>query len=191
MRTFLQKPVPRKLVDKALAIATHAPSSCNHQPVQYHIYDDGPLLIEMRRLPLGTAGFAENIPMICALTGDQSAYFYERDRHSIYIDGSLSAMLFMLALETVGLASCPLNWAEINSLDRRFEKLTGLPPHQRVIMFLAIGFPDPEGQVAYSERKALESLRIYNQSQLPQTTTKNVSSELIQKNSNATLEQEI
>lgn len=163
VRTFRQKPVPRKLVDKALAIATRAPSSCNRQPIRYRIFDEGPLLLEMRQLPLGTAGFADNIPMICALTGDHSAYFYERDRHSIYIDGSLSAMLFMLALETVGLASCPLNWAEIDSRDRRLEKLAGLPPYERAIMFIAIGFPDAKGKVAYSERKPLDALRSYNQ----------------------------
>ncbi len=162
VRNFLQKPVPRTLVDKALEIAALSPSSCNRQPMHYRIYDEGPLLREIARLPLGTAGFSENIPMICALTGDLSAYFYERDRHSIYVDGCLSAMLFMLALETVGLASCPLNWAEIDSRDRAFEKIASLPPHERAIMFIAIGYPDPEGKVAYSEKKDLDALRSYN-----------------------------
>ncbi|MDH3468864.1 MAG: nitroreductase family protein [Gammaproteobacteria bacterium] len=163
VRTFLQKPVPRELVDTALEIAALSPSSCNRQPTHYRIYDEGPLLREMARLPLGTAGFADNIPMICAVTGDLSAYFYERDRHSIYVDGCLSAMLFMLALETVGLASCPLNWAEIDSRDQRFEKMAGLLPHERAIMFMAIGYPDPEGKVAYSAKKDLSALRSYNQ----------------------------
>ena len=163
VRIFLQKPVPRELVDKALEIAALSPSSCNRQPMHYRIYDEGSLLREMARLPLGTAGFADNIPMICAVTGDLSAYFYERDRHSIYVDGCLSAMLFMLALETVGLASCPLNWAEIDSRDQLFEKTAGLPPHERAIMFMAIGYPDPEGMVAFSEKKDLSVLRSYNQ----------------------------
>lgn len=162
VRTFLEKPVPRELIDQAFEIASRAPSSCNRQPVHYRIYDKGPLFREMVQLPLGAAAFADNIPTICALTGDMSAYFYERDRHSIYIDGSLSAMLFMLALETVGLASCPLNWAEINTLDRRFEKLAGLPPHERAIMFIAIGYPDPEGKVAFSGKKELAALRTYH-----------------------------
>lgn len=162
VRTFLQKPVPRKLVDRALEIAARAPSSCNRQPVHYRIYDEDPLLNQMANLPLGTAGFADNIPMICAVTGDLSAYFYERDRHSIYVDSCLSAMLFMLALETVGLASCPLNWAEIDSRDRKLEKLIGLAPQERAVMFIAIGYPDPEGKVAFSEKKELGHLRSYN-----------------------------
>ncbi|NNK94074.1 MAG: nitroreductase family protein [Desulfobacterales bacterium] len=161
-RTFLKKSVPRNLVDKAVEIASKAPSSCNRQPTHYRIYDEPELRKEMTLLPLGAAGFADNIPMICALTGDLSAYFYERDRHSIYIDGCLSAMLFMLALETVGLASCPLNWAEINELDRKFETKIGIPKHERVIMFIAIGYPDPEGHVAFSEKRDLDLLSSYN-----------------------------
>ena len=163
VRTYLQKPVPRELVDRAIKIAALSPSSCNRQPVHYRIYDEGPLLRDMAALPLGTVGFAENIPMICALTGDLSAYMYERDRHSIYVDGCLSAMLFMLALETVGLASCPLNWAEIDSLDRKLERLIGIPSHERCIVFIAIGYADPDGLVAYSEKKNLDAWRSYNQ----------------------------
>ncbi|MDP6524854.1 MAG: nitroreductase family protein [Kiritimatiellia bacterium] len=162
VRTFLQKPVARELVDRALQVARFSPSSCNRQPMHYRIFDEEPLLREVANLPLGAVGLADNIPMICALTGDLSAYFYERDRHSIYVDACLSAMLFMLALETVGLASCPLNWAEIDTLDRKFEKLVGLPPHERGILFIAIGYPDPEGLVAYSEKKGMDDLRSYN-----------------------------
>lgn len=161
-RVFLNKTVPRDLVDKALKVAASAPSSCNRQPTHYRIFDKPDLVKKMAQLPLGTRGFADNIPMICALTGDLSAYFYERDRHSIYIDGSLSAMLFMLALETVGLASCPLNWAEINKLDRKFADAVSIPLHERVIMFIAIGYPDPDGLVAFSEKKDIDLLRSYN-----------------------------
>jgi len=162
VRRFIQKAVPRELVDQALEVANLSPSSCNRQPVHYRIFDEEPLLREVANLPLGAVTFADNIPMICAVTGDLSAYFYERDRHSIYVDACLSAMLFMLALESVGLASCPLNWAEIDSLDRKFEKLVGLPQHERGIIFIAIGYPDPEGLVAYSEKKAMDELRSYN-----------------------------
>jgi nitroreductase len=162
IRNFLDKPVPRELVDQALEIAALSPTSCNRQPIHYRIVDQQPLLKEMAACPLGAVSFKDNIPMICALTGDLSAYFYERDRHSIYVDGSLSAMLFMLALETVGLSSCPLNWAEIDRLDRRFETLAGVPSHQRVIMFIAIGYANPEGLVAYSAKKSLDLLRSYN-----------------------------
>lgn len=40
----------------------------------------------------GATDFAENLPAMIAIVGDLSAYPYERDRHLIYIDGSLAAM---------------------------------------------------------------------------------------------------
>ena len=43
------------------------------------------------------------------------------------------------------------------------EKLAGLPRHERGILFIAIGYPDPEGLVAFSEKKDLDHLRSYNQ----------------------------
>ena len=51
--------------------------------------------------------------MIIVIVGELDAYEYDRDRHLIYIDGSLAAMTFMLALETLGLSSCPINWSGV------------------------------------------------------------------------------
>jgi len=104
--------------------------------------------------------------MLCAVIGDLSAYYGERDRHGIYIDSSLSIMSFMYALETLGLSSCPLNWPDIETLERRAENLLELKRHERVIMFIAIGYPDPQGLVAYSQKKDLHSLRSFNQPKL-------------------------
>jgi hypothetical protein len=56
----------------------------------------------------------------------------------------------------------PLNWAEIDEIDRKFESKIGIPKHERAIMFIAIGYLDPKGRVAYSERKDLDLLRSYN-----------------------------
>ncbi len=163
VRWFLQTPVPHVLIDRAVEIAAEAPAACNRQPFCYRFFDEPEALRQMRALPLGTAGFGHNIPMLCAVIGDLAAYYDERDRHCIYVDASLSIMTLMYALETLGLSSCPLNWPDIETLDRRAEKLLGLKKHERIIMFIAIGYPDPQGLVAFSQKRALHSLRSYNQ----------------------------
>lgn len=163
VRWFLQTPVPRVLTDRAVEVAAEAPTACNRQPFFYRFFDEPETLKQLRPLPLGTAGFGHNIPMLCAVIGDLSAYNGERDRHGIYVDASLSIMTLMYALETLGLSSCPLNWSEIESLERRAEKLLSLKMHERIVMFIAIGYPDPQGLVAFSQKKALHSLRSYNQ----------------------------
>ncbi|HQH26954.1 MAG TPA: nitroreductase family protein [Oligoflexia bacterium] len=162
VRWFLPKPVPRELIDKALEAAALSPSACNRQPFIYRIFDDPVLVEKISALPHGTMGFSSNIPVACALVGDLSAYLFERDRHTIYVDASLSAMTFMLALESVGLSSCPVNWPDIEAFEKQGESVLKLKKHERIIMFLAIGWADPEGLVAYSEKKNLEQIRRYN-----------------------------
>jgi nitroreductase len=162
VRRFLPRPVPRELLDRAVEAAAQAPSSCNRQPFCFRFFDDPALVRTLARIPHGAKGFAEQIPVIGAVVGDLSAYQYERDRHGIYVDGALATMALLLALETLGLGACPLNWPEIASLEVQAARLLALPPHERIVIFLAIGYPDPEGLVAHSERKTLDQLRRYN-----------------------------
>ena len=163
VRWFLQTPVPHTLIDKAVEVAAEAPTACNRQPFFYRFFDDPDALNCLRPLPLGTAGFEHNIPVLCAVIGDLSACYGAHDRHEIYVDASLSVMTFMYALETMGLSSCPLNWSEIESQEKEAERLLGLKKHERVIMFIALGYPDPQGLVAFSQKKDLPGLRSYNQ----------------------------
>src|SRR5690606_16867538 len=101
----------------------------------------------------GTSGFAENLTSIVAVVGDLSAYPYERDRHLIYIDGSLAAMQLMLALETLGLSTCSINWPEINANERKIRKVIKLKDYERVVMLLAVGYADQTGGIPYSQKK--------------------------------------
>ena len=163
VRWFEQREVPRELIDKAIVLGAQAPSSCNRQPFFYRIFDEKKTVSELVKIPIGTAGFQHNIPVICIVIGDLSAYFGERDRHGIYIDASLSIMSFMLALETLGLSSCALNWPDIKSREKKMEKMLNLDKNERIIMCIAIGYPDKEGMVAYSQKRELAEIRIYNE----------------------------
>ncbi len=108
---------------------------------------------------MGVKGYADNIPMLLISVGFLDAYFDERDRHLIYIDASLANMSLMLALETLGLSSCPINWPDIEHLERKMEKLLNLKKFQRPIMCIAVGYPHPDGKVAYSEKRNIKKLK--------------------------------
>ena len=162
VRWYLQKSVPRELIDKAIESALLAPSACNRQPFKFRVFDQPDLVKKIASVPMGTKGFHDNFPAIIAVIGDLSAYFSERDRHIIYIDASLASMALMYAFETLGLSSCPINWPDIEKLEREMDKLLSLEPHERVIMFISVGYPDPEGLVPYSQKKYLSEIRSYN-----------------------------
>lgn len=162
VRWFRDQKVPRRLIDKALSVAVQAPSACNRQPFEYRIFDEPELVNKIINIPMGTRGYAHNVPVVAVSVGNLDAYFDERDRHLIYIDASLANMLFMLTLETLGLSSCPINWPDIEAREHKMEEILDLKLYQRPIMLMAIGYPDEEGKVAYSEKRPVEMIRSYN-----------------------------
>lgn len=162
VRWFKQQAVPRELIDKALLVGRQSPSACNRLPYEYRIFDDPEMVSRIAAIPFGTAGYAHQIPTIVVVVGRLNHYFSPRDRHVIYVDSSLASMAFMLALETLGLASSAINWPDFEPLEAKMQKALNLDYDERVIMLIAVGYPDPDGMVAWSEKKSLDVLRRYN-----------------------------
>lgn len=162
VRWFLKKKVPRKIIDDAMLVARQSPTACNRLPYEFRIFDDPKLVKKVANTPFGTGGYADNIPVIAVVVGKLSSYFSNRDRHAIYVDSSLASMSFAFALETKGLSTCMINWPDFEPLESKMQKMLGLEFDERPIMLIAIGYADPKGMVAYSEKKSLDIIRSYN-----------------------------
>ncbi len=162
VRWFQDKEVPRELVDRALQAASLAPSACNRQPFHYRIFDDPALVKEIASIPFGTAGYAENLPMVIVVIGDLSDYFSSRDRHTIYVDASLASMAFLYALETLGLSSVAINWPDFGLLESRMKKKLKLKAYQRPILVIGVGYAKEKGRIPFSYKKPLDLIRTYN-----------------------------
>jgi nitroreductase len=160
VRWFRPVPVPRNLVEDAMSAALLAPSACNRQPFQFRYLDDPNDAARAAAVAMGTSGYSHQIPALVVLLGDFSCFPSARDRHVPYIDASLAAMQFMLALEALGLSSCAINWPDIGARERRMRTLLGLPPHLRPVMLIALGFADPEGGVPHSAKKPVKSVLV-------------------------------
>ena len=150
--------MPRDLIDAAMAVAAQAPSACNRQPFEFRVFDSADRVREVASAPGGAAGFLENFPAIVAVIGRLDAFFSDRDRHLIYIDGSLAAMAFMLALETLGLASCAINTPGTEAAEEQLVKVLGLARYERPVMLIALGYPDRTGMVPRSAEEAAQPL---------------------------------
>lgn len=164
VRWYLQKTVPRELIDQAITAAALSPSACNRQPFEFRIFDEPELVQAVSSIPMGTAGFHHNFPAIIVVVGKLRAYVSERDRHVIYIDGALASMSLMYAFETLGLSSCPINWPDLEPQESKMASLLNLEPDERVVMLISVGFPDPDGLIPYSQKKPLDQIRQYNYS---------------------------
>jgi nitroreductase len=159
-RWFQEKPVNGEDLDKAIQLASLAPSACNRQPFNFWVANEPSTAVEIAKMAVGTGGFAQNIPCLVVIIGDLAAYPFEKDRHLIYIDASLAAMQLMLSLETLGLSSCPLNWPDVDKNENQISERLSLQKHQRVVMLVAIGYADPAGLIPYSQKKTSDHLRV-------------------------------
>lgn len=162
VRWFLQRPVPRDLIDRAVAVAALSPSACNRQPFELRVFTEPERVRAVAGIPMGTRGFEHNFPAVVVVLGRQRAYFDERDRHVIYIDAALATMSFVLALETLGLSSCCINWPDLEDQERQMAALLSLEPDERPVMLVAVGYPDPDALVPASGKKPLDELRRYD-----------------------------
>ena len=169
VRWFEDRPVEREKIDKAIEIAGLSPSACNRQPYVFRVFDTQPWVKLVAKVPMGTVGYSDNIPVMIVLVGQQRNYIDERDRHLIYIDSSLAAMSFVFAAEVQGLSTCCINWPDVESTEKQMADLIGLAPDERPVMCIAVGYPDTTALVAYSQKKPLESIRTYG----PLTSSKN------------------
>jgi nitroreductase len=162
VRYYNKQTVPRILVEQAVSVALQSPSACNRQPFMFRIIDDPNLLSHATSLPIGTKSFASEIPMLVFVIGDLSNYFDTRDKHLIYIDGALAAMNFVLALETLELSSCMINWADLPDRNKALKQFLNLNPWERCVMAISVGYANPQGGIPSSAKKEVKNVIKYN-----------------------------
>lgn len=159
VRWYIDRPVDREIVDRAVRVAVESPTACNRVPYQFRIFDRPGDARKVASIAGGTVGYVDNLQAVAVIVGDLSAYRDERDRHLIYIDGSLAAMGFIYSLEASGVSSCCINWPDLKVPEKEMSTLLGLAPHERVVMLVAYGYADPGGLAPASPKFSVERTR--------------------------------
>lgn len=144
-----------------MLVAREAPTACNRQPFVFRAFDDPDKVREIVDIPMGTAGYGHQIPMLIVVIGQMRNFFDPRDRHLIYIDGALAGMSFVLALETLGLSSCIINWPDIAEREQTMRETLNLEPDERPVFLIAVGYPSMEGLVARSVKRDIPELLVF------------------------------
>lgn len=161
VRQFSTAPVDRSKIETAARIAQTAPSVCNRQAGRLHIVTNQEIRNRFLNFQNGNRGFGETIGALAVVTVDLRSFVEPEERFQGWIDGGLFAMSFILGLHSQGLGTCCLNWSSPSANDRDFHSVSGIPDHESVIMFLAIGELRDEFHVARSPRKPFSDILSY------------------------------
>ncbi|WP_010662398.1 nitroreductase family protein [Marinilabilia salmonicolor] len=164
VRSFVPGSNPsRDQIQQGVRMAATAPSSCNRQPFRFIVLEDRESVVAVSKLAGGARSFAEGIPSLAVVVGSTSVSPSPGDRHLMYIDGSLASMNFMLALESMGVSSCPINWPDNKTPEKALRKIVALEKFERPVMLIAMGQAAGTGLVACSVRKGVPELLEFHQ----------------------------
>lgn len=141
IREFSTVPVPLEKVKKAIDLAMYAPSVCNRQSSRVYIITNEQTIKQALRVQGGFVGY----PMpktLLLVTSDLRAFMNVYERNECYTDGGLFSMMLLLSLESLGIASCPLNTMFSHRINDMTREIVGIHDYEVPIMYIAVGqFP--------------------------------------------------
>lgn len=158
VRDFDDRPVDFALVEQAVRIAQLSPSACNRQPCKLHFYDEPKTIARLLALQNGNSGFGDTVPLLAIVTAEYGTFFNSSERIEPVLDGGLFLMSFILALQSLGLSSCCLNWCVLPQRDIEGHKTAQIPENEKILTFLAIGRPREDAITPLSSRRPVEDV---------------------------------
>ncbi|WP_159389599.1 MULTISPECIES: nitroreductase family protein [unclassified Pseudomonas] len=160
VRNYLPKKVETETIEECINIANLSPSVCNRQTCKVRIYEDPDQITKLLTFQNGNRGFGHLLSTLLIITSDTRYFFDGSERNQPFIDGGLLSMSLILALQSKGISSCCLNWCVSPTADNQAHIVGGIPDHERIIMYLAIGYPAEGAVVPKSERRAQNEIAI-------------------------------
>ncbi|WP_044365153.1 nitroreductase family protein [Vibrio fluvialis] len=162
IRNFKKEKIDNDLLAEIASLLNWAPNSCNRQTAKLYATDDDGKISECMRLNGGAT--CMNTPShFMTLTSNTLSYMLPVEYSAAYIDASLAAQNFILALHANGIGSCVLNWthasAEQNEMLR--EKMC-IPDNELIVFNLVIGYP--EKNIYSSSKKSIDETLVLNTS---------------------------
>ncbi len=189
VRDFATDPVPREMIELAVATASTAPSGAHRQPWRFVAVDDPAIKRRIRLAaeeeerafyahratdewrqalePLGTdwqKPFLEEAPWLVVAFEELYAVDDQGNRiKNYYVKESvgLACGLFIVALHNMGLVTLTHTPSPMAFLS----EILGRPDNERPFILFPVGYPAPQAQVPDLRRKPLSEVLVWNRGQ--------------------------
>lgn len=158
VRQFDARPVPHEVLQNAVRIAQQAPSVCNRQSARVFVSTERSKMDEMLRLQNGNRGFGDRLGAVIVVASDMRAFTSMGERNQCWVDGGIFAMSLALALHSLHVGACMLNWSVEPGRDRALRRLLKLDDNYAIITMMGAGYPPDSLVVAASPRRRTESI---------------------------------
>lgn len=158
VRDFQNSAVDCNLIKRALRLAMKSPSVCSRQA--WHVYhiEKRELIDKALSFQNGNRGFGHEVPCLLIVAADLSAFDTASERYQHWIDGGMFSMSLVLALHSLGIGSCCLNWSKGPVDDIKLRKALKIQGSHSVLMMMAVGYANDSLKVCSSVRRPVEEI---------------------------------
>ena len=167
VRKYLQRPIPRDIIEKCVEAARLAPSADNVQPWRFIVIDDPEykriFCREVLRGVFKRTRFIEKAPVIVVLAAKTSLLVHRIGKRVVktdvqLIDMGIAGEHLVLQAQEFGIGTCWVNMFNPKSA-RKFLKLS---PGYRVVSLIAMGYP-AEGGTKNRRDLSLDAIMFFNE----------------------------
>lgn len=152
-RSFKEEKIARDELQKVLEAGLLAPTACNYQPERIIVLEDLAIIEKLKESTRYTFN-AKTILIVCHDKKESWHRGNDGKDHGM-VDSTIVATQMVLALTSLGLASCYV----CSFKEDLAREILGLSDNLSVDIMLPIGYP--KEVLPHNKRKALESIVIY------------------------------
>lgn len=155
MRMFSNKEISIDYIEQIIQIANKAPSACNRQPAKVYFVKDKDKVNSVDFLITGNHGFEGKIPCYAILAEDR-AYFTGEEEFQWYINGGIYLSYLTLAMHSMGIGSCIMQWKAFHKNERELKQILGISSREAIIAIVGCGYYKENTRVICAQRKSIE-----------------------------------
>ncbi|KAB8288236.1 Nitroreductase family [Bifidobacterium avesanii] len=159
IRHYLQQPVPKETLQRVVALAEHAPSACNRQPVYVHYTTTPKIVHKINQLIPGNKGFENEVPNWALITADRDA-FGHIEQLQWFVNGGIFLSYFVEALHAYHIASCIFQIPVAHPNVPKLRQLANIPDNEVIIAAVGFGIPAKHNKVLATARKPVNEVLI-------------------------------
>jgi len=161
IREFSNRRAESGLIVEAVRRAHEAsPSVCNRQSSRVYVLSSDEAKNFALSHQTGNRGWGHTASHVLILTSSLEHFIAQAERYQGWIDGGMFAQSLLLAIHSVGLAACPLNWDVPRASDEALRERLRIPESDTITMMMAVGHYAEEFTHAVSPRKPLREVLI-------------------------------
>ena len=102
----------------------------------------------------GSSGFKGETPNYIIVTTDR-ACFMKEEQYQWYINGGIYLSYLTLALHSLGIGNCIMQWKAFYRTENKLKELLGISSHEAIIAVVGCGYYQGDTKCIYAQRKAV------------------------------------